>query len=106
MYPEKIEKKYKELLNSLEKNHSKTIDYIEYIDDFLNKNNNFTKDEVFLIEDFSICLDIIRSNLNDLIFMLKKIKLESNEKVIFLTQKEKDDIFIDLNYSIADIFKK
>ena len=106
MYTEKMKKEYELVLKSLNNTHNKIIKSLENLDNYLNKNPEISQEEKFLTEDFFIVLDIIRSQIKGSIFILKKHKIEQEEKVTYIKHKESDDIYVDSSYRIDHIFKK
>ena len=106
MIYQKIKIKSNLVLKSLENSQTKIIDSMGDLDNYLNNNCDLTKNEKDFAEDFIIILDILRTELDDAIFILKKNELEQNPKVVYLEPKEIEDIYINTEYRLNDIFKK
>lgn len=106
MISQKIKIKSNLVLKSLENSQTKIIDSMDDLDNYLNNNCDLTKNEKDFAEDFIIILDIIRTELDDAIFILKKNELEQNPKVVYLEPKGIEDIYINPEYRLNDIFKK
>lgn len=106
MYTNKIKIEYKKILENLESTHTKIINSLENLDNYLNCNPEIPQQEKFLTEDFFIVLDIISSHIKDSICMLKKHKLEQEKNVTYIKSKEIEDIYVDFRYKIDNVFKK
>ena len=106
MYTEKIKIEYKLLLESLENTYSKILGSLENLNSYLNNQLEISASEKFLTEDFYIVLDIIRSQVKNSVYMLKKHKLEQEKNIIYIKSKEIEDIYVDFTYKIDNVFKK
>ena len=103
---QKIKIKSNLVLKLLENSQTEIIDSINDLDNYLNNNCDLTKNEKDFAEDFVIILDIIRTKLNDAIFILKKNELERNPKIVYFEPREIEDIYINPEYRLNNIFKK
>lgn len=106
MISQKIKIKSNLVLKLLENSQTEIIDSINDLDNYLNNNCDLTKNEKDFAEDFVIILDIIRTKLNDAIFILKKNELERNPKIVYFEPREIEDIYINPEYRLNNIFKK